>query len=158
MEGQMKIFHVGSHQLRESLREWLRKLWFSYCTSRETPFREWNSAFRESVSELREMLREYPGTLPELREWPFRSESVFPEIGVVPRLLAILEDLYALFAPELNTRSCMEEFCARRPLDWLRLATGPPLSACCFRQLAWLQHVPARPPPNMDQQVRNVGA
>ena len=38
-------------------------------------------------SELRELLREYPGTLPELREWPFHSESVFPEIGVVPRLL-----------------------------------------------------------------------
>ena len=37
--------------------------------------------------ELRELLREYPGTLPELREWPFCSESVFPEIGVVPRLL-----------------------------------------------------------------------
>ena len=44
------------------------------------PFREWNFQFRE-------LLREYPGTLPELREWPFRSESVFPEIGVVPRLL-----------------------------------------------------------------------
>ena len=28
-----------------------------------------------------------PGTLPELREGPFHSESVFPEIGVVPRLL-----------------------------------------------------------------------
>ena len=34
------------------------------------------------------MLREYPGTLPELREWPLHSESVFPEIGVVPRLLS----------------------------------------------------------------------
>ena len=43
-------------------------------------FREWNFEFRE-------LLREYPGTLRELREWPFRSESVFPEIGVVPRLL-----------------------------------------------------------------------
>ena len=31
---------------------------------------------------------EYPGTLRELREWPFHSESVFPEIGVVPRLLS----------------------------------------------------------------------
>ena len=87
MEGQVKIFHVGSHQFRESLRKWLRELWFSYCTSRETPFREWSFAFRESVSEFREMLREYPGTLQELREWPFRSESVFPEIGVVRRLL-----------------------------------------------------------------------
>ena len=36
---------------------------------------------------FRELLREYPGTLRELREWPFHSESVFPEIGVVPRLL-----------------------------------------------------------------------
>ena len=51
------------------------------------PFREWDVAFRESFSELRELLREYPGTLSELREWPFRSESVFPEIGVVPSLL-----------------------------------------------------------------------
>ena len=46
-----------------------------------------NFAFRESVSEFRELLREYPGTLRELREWPVHSESVFPEIGVVPRLL-----------------------------------------------------------------------
>ena len=38
-------------------------------------------------SELRELLREYPGTLPEFREWPVHSESVFPKIGVVPRLL-----------------------------------------------------------------------
>ena len=44
-------------------------------------------AFRESLSEFRELLREYPGTLPELREWPFHSESVFSKIGVVPRLL-----------------------------------------------------------------------
>ena len=35
MQGQMEIFHVGSHQLRESLRELLRELWFSYCSSRE---------------------------------------------------------------------------------------------------------------------------
>ena len=51
------------------------------------PFREWIFAFRESLSEFRERLREYPGTLRELREWPFHSESVFLEIGVVPRLL-----------------------------------------------------------------------
>ena len=51
------------------------------------PFREWDFSSRELFFELRELLREYPGTLPELREWPFRSESVFPEIGVVPRLL-----------------------------------------------------------------------
>ena len=31
MEGQMKIFHVGSRQFRESLRELLREFWFSYC-------------------------------------------------------------------------------------------------------------------------------
>ena len=83
----MKIFHVGSHQFRESLRELLRELWLSHCSSRETPFREWDFSFRDLFFELRELLREYPGTLPELREWPFRSESVFPEIGVVPRLL-----------------------------------------------------------------------
>ena len=83
MLGQMKIFHVGSHQFRELLRE----LWFSYCSSRGMPFREWNFIFREWNFEFRELLREYPGTLRELREWPFHSESFFPEIGVVPRLL-----------------------------------------------------------------------
>ena len=77
------------HQFRESLRELLRELWFSHCTSRERPFREWDFIFREWNFELRELLREYPGTLPELREWPFHSESVFPEIGVVPRLLIL---------------------------------------------------------------------
>ena len=87
MLGQMKIFHVGSHQFRESLRELLREFWFSYCSSRGLPFREWNFVFSEWNFEFRELLREYPGTLRELREWPFRSESVFPEIGVVPRLL-----------------------------------------------------------------------
>ena len=80
-EGVNEIFHVGS---RESLGELLRELWFSYCSSREMPFREWNFAFRESLSEL---LRECPGTLREFREWPSHSESVFPEIGVVLRLL-----------------------------------------------------------------------
>ena len=83
----MKIFHVGSHKFRESLRELLRELWVSYCSSRGMPFREWNFAFREWNFEFRELLREYPGTLRELREWPFHSESVSPEIGVVPRLL-----------------------------------------------------------------------
>ena len=89
MHGQKKIFHAGSHEFRESLRELLREFRFSHCTSRETPFREWDFAFRELFSELRELFREYPGTLPELREWSFHSESVFPEIGVVPRPLQI---------------------------------------------------------------------
>ena len=87
MHGQVKIFHVGSHQFRESLRELLRELWVSYCSSRGVPFREWNFVFREWNFEFRELLREYPGTLRELREWPLHSESVLPEIGVVPRLL-----------------------------------------------------------------------
>ena len=89
MKGQMKIFHVGSHQFWESLRDLLRELWFSYCSSREMPFREWNCVFREQSFEFRELLREYPGTLRELREWLFHSESVFfSEVGV-PRLLNI---------------------------------------------------------------------
>ena len=85
MKGQMNCFHVcmyiylyiyiynavyvyGSHQFRESLRELLRVV-VSYGSSREMPFREWNSEnIRESLSELRELLREYPGTLGELRE------------------------------------------------------------------------------------------
>ena len=65
----------------------LRELRFSYCSGRGMPFREWNFEFREWNFEFRELLRECPGTLRELREWPFHSESVFPEIGVVPRLL-----------------------------------------------------------------------
>ena len=48
-----------------------------------------NFVFRERNFEFRELLREYPGTLQELREWPFHSESVFLEIGVVPRLLSL---------------------------------------------------------------------
>ena len=39
-----------------------------------------------------ELLREYPGTLRGLREWPFRSESVFPEIGVVSSLLRCFQN------------------------------------------------------------------
>ena len=87
MQGQMKIFRVGSRQFRASLRELLRELWLSYWSSRERPLREWNFIFREWNFQFRELLREYPGTLRELREWPFHSESVFPEIGMVPRLL-----------------------------------------------------------------------
>ena len=54
MHVQMKVFHVGSHPFRESFRELLREFWFSHCTSRETPFREWDFAFRELFSELRD--------------------------------------------------------------------------------------------------------
>ena len=39
--------HVGSQKFQESLRELLPELWVSHCTSRETPFREWDFAFRE---------------------------------------------------------------------------------------------------------------
>ena len=101
----MKIFHVGSHQFWESLRELLRELWFSYCSSREIPFREWNFVFRERNFEFRELLREYPGTLRELREWPFHSESVFPEIGVVPRLLIRAKQLLAKSFQNFHTFS-----------------------------------------------------
>ena len=73
MQGQMKIFRVGSRQFRESLWELLRELWVSYWSSRERPFREWNFVFREWNFQFRELLREYPGSLRELREWPFHS-------------------------------------------------------------------------------------
>ena len=98
------LFQVGSHQFWESLREFLREFWFSYCSSRGMPCREWNFAFREWNFEFRELLREYPGTLPELREWPFCSESVFPEIGMVPRLLKIFQNstLETVFRPFPN--------------------------------------------------------
>ena len=42
----------------------------------------------------------YPGTLRELGEWPFHSESVFPEVGVAPRLLTLPLSLsLPLFSP-----------------------------------------------------------
>ena len=107
MKGQMKIFHVGSHQFRESLRELLRELWFSHCSSRETPFREWDFPFRELFFELRELLREHPGTLPELREWPFRSESVFPEIGGARRLLIYVCHFWESETVEANRVAAM---------------------------------------------------
>ena len=37
----------GTHQFQESLRELLRELWFSCCSSSGMPFREWNFVFRE---------------------------------------------------------------------------------------------------------------
>ena len=80
----MNIFWAGSQLFRESLRELLRELWVSHCSSRETPFQEWDFSFRELFSEFRELSREYPGILPELRKWPFHSESSVFEIGVVP--------------------------------------------------------------------------
>ena len=81
----MKIFHAGSHQFRELLRELCRIAQVVRCHSGNGISYSENHA----VSEFRELLREYPGTLLELRECPFHSESVFPEIGVVFRLLKI---------------------------------------------------------------------
>ena len=66
-----------------SIPELLRELWFPYCSSRGTPFRKRNFVFRERNFEFRKLLRECSGTLRELREWPFHSESFFSEIGVV---------------------------------------------------------------------------
>ena len=68
---------INSELFRESLWELLRELWSLFCSSRGMPFREWNFVFRGWKFEFRELLREYPGTLRELREWPFHSESVF---------------------------------------------------------------------------------
>ena len=45
------------------------------------PFRERDFAFRELFSELRKLLREYPGTLPELREWLFTPRAFFLKLG-----------------------------------------------------------------------------
>ena len=42
------------------------------------------SIVRASFSEFRELFREHPTTLRELREWPFH-----PGLGVIPRLLKI---------------------------------------------------------------------
>ena len=56
--------------------------------------KSWNFVFREWNFEFRELLREYPGTLREIRGWPFHSESVFPEIGGVPRLLKMIAAMF----------------------------------------------------------------
>ena len=79
----MKIFHAGSHQFWESLRELLRELWVSYCSSRGIPGYHSENGISNSESSSE--------NIPELSESSenglFHSESVFPEIGVVPRLL-----------------------------------------------------------------------
>ena len=57
--GQMKIFHVGSHQFRESLRELLRELWLlvllqvvgCHSENENFVFREWNLLNSDSCSE-----------------------------------------------------------------------------------------------------------
>ena len=90
MQGQMKIFRVGSRQFRESLRELLRELWVSYWSSRGRPFREWNFVFREWNFQFRD-----PRAAPRIPRNSPRAprmalslrERFFPEIGVVPRLL-----------------------------------------------------------------------
>ena len=79
MQGQLKIFRVGSHQFRESLRELLREFWFSCCSSREMSFREGISYSENQFPNSQSCSK----NTPELSE-SFHSESVFPEIGVVP--------------------------------------------------------------------------
>ena len=64
MQGQMKIFRVGSRQFRESLRELLRELWVSYWSSRERPFREWNFVFREWNFQFRRAAPRIPRNSP----------------------------------------------------------------------------------------------
>ena len=92
-EPHMKMWDFAATRARKFTRTSPRTIpwkfhYHAFCTpddtSRETPFREWNFAFQESFSELREQLREYLGTLPELREWPFHSESVFLKLGWSP--------------------------------------------------------------------------
>ena len=52
-QGQMIIFHLGPHQFRESLRELLGELWFSYCSSREMPFRYFTLTFQQILRVFR---------------------------------------------------------------------------------------------------------
>ena len=47
-QGQMEIFHAGSHQFRESLWELIRE----FCSSREMPSRKRNFAFRHSENQF----------------------------------------------------------------------------------------------------------
>ena len=145
----MKTFQLGSHHFRESLRELLREFWFSHCSSPETPFREWDFSFRELVFELRELLRECPGTLPELRERPFRSESVFPEIGVVPRLLTLsLSVNLNLSVRALHVEKSREFF----PLLIVEVRSTLPTSPVAsqpFPSKRMLPSPPSKPPPHL---------
>ena len=126
MQGLMNFFHVGSRPFLEWLRELLRELWSSYCSSREMPFQEWDFSTRELFSELRELLPECPGTLPELREWPSHSESVFPDIGVVtccfPHLLVVNKtcvfDRVKLIETDSNWLRLIENDRKSIEIDW----------------------------------------
>ena len=81
MLGQMKISHVGSHQFRESLRELLRELFlFVLLKSWDAISRMENRIPRMEFRIPRAAPR-IPRNFGELEEWPFHSESVFPEIG-----------------------------------------------------------------------------
>ena len=73
------------------------RLRFSCCSSREMPFREWTYAFRESVSEFRAQLREYPGPSQSSENGLFTPRVFFPKIGVVPRLLKFLLGILSIF-------------------------------------------------------------
>ena len=77
MEEQMKIFHVGSHQFRESLRELLRELWFSYCSSRGMPFREWNFVFREWNTKFPRVAPRIPRNSPRAPRMAFSLRERF---------------------------------------------------------------------------------
>ena len=88
MEGQMKIFHVGFHQFGESLRELLRELWFSHCSSPEMPFRERNFVFRELEFRIPRVAPRMPRNAPRAPRMAFSlRERFFLKLGVVPRLL-----------------------------------------------------------------------
>ena len=86
IQGQMKIFHVGSHQFRESLRELLREIWFhiAQCYSENGISHSENHFFIQRAAPR------IPRNSARAPRMAFHSESVFfSEVGVVPRLLII---------------------------------------------------------------------
>ena len=81
MEGQMRILHVSSHQFRESLWELLRELWFSYCSSRGMPFREWNFVFREWNSNSESCSESTPERSQSSENGLFAPRAFFLKLG-----------------------------------------------------------------------------
>ena len=82
MQGQKKIFRVGSQQFRESPRELLRELWFSHHSAN-------GISHAKNYFQNSESCSENTPELSQSSENGLFTQSVFPEIGVVPRLLIL---------------------------------------------------------------------
>ena len=85
MLAQRKIFHVGSHQFPESLRELLRELWFSYCSSRGISYSENGISYSENGISNSESCSENTPELSESSEnGLFTPRAFFLKLGWSP--------------------------------------------------------------------------